>query len=183
MEIPNDAHVASVESSALNSDALIASFADDVELSSSLLSASVLIVPTDLGTQHTGPVFPETTKSIFEILKSGLAGKAHVEAAVREEEYTEFAYRSECIILPVLYFASHVIVPLAINLIASHIYDKFKNKSSSSSNNQVKSEIHFTTPKGAKVNFKYEGPTSSYEKVTTEHLRELGIWIEDTKLP
>ena len=115
----------------------------------------------------------------FRHLRVGFAEKGTVEAAVRDEDFKEFEYRFDVLIIPVIYISSYVLVPLVVNLLGGYIYDKFKNRASGT----VKSEIHYTDPSGAQVSFKYEGSADTYEKVSTEHLRELGVWQEGTQLP
>ena len=85
--------------------------------------------------------------------------------------------------LPVLYISSHILVPLAVSLLGAYIYDKFKNRRGPNASVIVKSEIHFTDPCGAQVKFKYEGAASTYEKVSIDHLRELGVWLEGAQSP
>ena len=141
-------------------------------------TASVLIVPTDLGSEYEGPAFPLSTRELFRHLKAGFAEEATVEVAVRDEDFKEFDYRSDSLMLPVIYISSHILVPLVVNLLGAFIYNRFKNRSSGT----VKSEIHFTDPSGAQLSFKYEGSASAYKKVSADHLRELGVWLEGAQL-
>ena len=183
MEDQNNTPLIDISASSLDIDALVASFAGDAELNESVRSASVLIVPTDLGLEYEGPAFPLSTREIFRHLSAGFADKATVEVAARDEEFKEFDYRSDCLIFPVLYISSHILVPLAVNLLGTYIYDKFKHRPGSNASGTVKSEIHFTDPSGAQVTLKYEGSASTYEKVSADHLRELGVWLEGAQLP
>ena len=148
-----------ISASTLDIDAIVASFADDAGLSESLRSASVLIVPTDLGSEYEGPAFPLSTREVFRHLRAGAAEKATVEVAVRDEEFKEFDYRFDDLMLPVIYISSYILVPLAVNLLGEYIRDRFKNRASGT----VKSEIHYTDPSGAQVSFKYEGSADTYE--------------------
>ena len=175
MDEYNNTPLVEISASSFDIDAIVASFADDAALTNSVRSASVLIVPTDLGSEYGGPAFPFSTREIFRYLRTRLAEKATVEVAVRDEDFREFDYRSDSLILPVLYISSHILVPLVVSLLATYIYDKLKTRFGSST---VKSEIHFTAPSGAKATYKYEGPGSTYERVSTDQLRELGVWLE-----
>ena len=179
MKDQNDTQITEVSASTLDIDAIVASFANDVGLNDSVRTASVLIVPTDLGPEYEGPVFPLSTREIFGLLRASFAEKEKVEVAVRDEDFREFDYRSDSLILPIIYVSSYILVPLVVNLLGTYIYERFKNRASST----VKSEIHFIDPSGAQVFFKYEGSASVYEKVSADHLRELGIWLEGTQLP
>ena len=183
MDNENTTPFIEISASSLNIDAIAASFADDPELNESLRSATVVIVPTDLGLEYEGPAFPSSTRELFQSLRTGFAARATVEVAIRDEDFRAFDYRSDCLILPILYISSHFLVPLAINLVGAYIYDKFKNRLGSNASHTVKSEIHFTDPSGAQVRFKYEGSASTYEKVSADHLRKLGVWLEGVQLP
>ena len=183
MDCQNNTPSIDISASSLNIDAIVASFADDPELNESLRSASVVIVPTDLGSEYEGPAFPSSTRELFRLLRKGFATKATVEVAVRDEDFREFDYRSDCLILPILYISSQFWVPLAINILGAYVYDKFKNRLGSNASRTVKSEIHFTEPSGTQITFKYEGSASTYEKVSADHLRQFGVWLEGAKLP
>lgn len=172
-----------VSASSLDIDAIVASFADEVELYESVRSASVLIVPTDLGPEYEGPAYPLLTREIYRYLKAGLVEKGTVEVAVRDEDFKEFEYRSDTLILPIIFVSFHIMVPLVVDLLGAYVYDKFKNRLGSDASGTVKSEIHFTDPSGTQVSFKYEGSASMYEKVSADHLRELGVWLEGDQLP
>ena len=179
MEDQNTTQLAEISPSTLDIDAIVASFADDLALNESVRTASVLIVPTDLGSDYEGPAFPLSTRELYGHLKASFAGEATVEVAVRDEDFREFEYRFDYLILPVIYISSYTLVPLVVNLLGSFIYDRLQNRSSGS----VKSEIHFTDPSGAQVSFNYEGSASTYEKVSADHLRELGVWLEEARQP
>ena len=157
MEGQNNTRLIEISYSSLDIDAILASFADDVALSKSLRSSSVYILPTDLGSEYEGPAFPLSTREILRHLRTGFADKASVEVTVRDEDYKEFDYRSDSLILPILYISSHILVPLAVSLLGAYIYDKFTSRRGSNASTIVKSEIHFTDPSGAQVTFKYEG--------------------------
>ena len=168
-----------ISASTLDIDAIVASFADDAGLSESLRSASVLIVPTDLGSEYEGPVFPLSTREVFRHLRIGLAEKATVEVAIKDNEFKEFECRFDSLILPVIYISTYILVPLAVDLLGAYIHDRFKNRVSGT----VKSEIHYTDPSGTQVSFKYEGSADTYENVSADHLRELGDWLEGAHSP
>ena len=179
MEEQNNTQLIEVSASMLDIDAIVASFADDVGLNENLQTASVLIVPTDLGSEHEGPAFPLSTRELFGYLRAGFAEEATIEVAVRDEDFREFEHRSDCLILPVIYISSYVLVPLVVNLLGTFIDDRLKHRSSGT----VKSEIHFTDPSGAQVTFKYEGLASTYNKVSADHLCEIGVWLEGAQSP
>ena len=68
MENQNSPPLINFSASSLDIEAIVASFADDARLSENLRSASVLIVPTDLGSEYEGPAFPISTRDVFRHL-------------------------------------------------------------------------------------------------------------------
>ena len=166
--------------STLSIEPIVNSLVGEADLYESLRSASVLILPTDLSPEFEGPAFPLSTREIFGLLKGGLGNRWRVEAAVRDEEYKEFDYRSDALILPVIFVTSSILIPLVINLVGNYLYDKLKLREGSGVSATVKSEIHFVDPSGAQVTYKYDGPASTYEKLSEDHLREIGNWQEGT---
>ena len=179
MKQHSDSGLIEVSASELDIDAIVASFANEGGLNESVRIASVLVLPTDLGSEYKGPAFPVSTPFVFRHLKAGFAEKATVEVAVRDKDYREFEYLSDSVILPVIYVANHILLPLLVSLLGTFLYSRFESRSSGT----VKSEVHFTDPTGAQVYFKYEGPASSYQKVAADHLRKLGVWLERDQLP
>lgn len=169
-----------VSESTLPIDELVASFQGDTELEHALQTATVLIVPTDLGPEHKGSAFPQSTRDVFFVLRERLGDRASVEAAVREEDYVEFAFHSDEIILPIVYLTSTVLMPIAINILGSFLYDRLKDQRRIEGA-RVKSEIHFKTRDGTQLFLKYDGPVDTYERVTLQHLRGLGLLSEDNE--
>ena len=82
MSSENRAAIVALSVSYLDKDALVDSFDDDPNFQSSLKAATVLILPTHLGPEHEGPVFPSVTQDIFHRLRDGLADTAIVDAAM-----------------------------------------------------------------------------------------------------
>ena len=114
MITPGDNSSVEVSESTLAIDELVASFEGDTEFEHNLQTATVLIVPSNLGPEHKGPAFPQGTRDVFFVLRERLGDGASVEAAVREEDYVEFAFHSDEIILPIVFFASTVLMPLPL---------------------------------------------------------------------
>ena len=172
-----------VSRSTLPIDTLVASFDSDPTLKDSLQAASVIIVPTDLRPQYEGPVFPNTTREVFQHLQQGVGHRAVVEAAVRDEDYIVFEYRSDEIILPVLFIAYHGLLPLVISLLASYVYDLLKNPNSRKAEGTVKSELHVKDRNGKQLSFKYDGPAATFERVILERFRELRLLPDEDEAP
>ena len=162
-----------LSASYLDMDVLVQSFDSEPDLQSSLKAAAVLILPTHLGSEHEGPVFPGTTQDILHRLRDGLAGTAIVDAAIRDEEYAEYRFRSDTILLPALFVATTLLLPTVINILSSYIYDHLANRGKQREDSDVESEIHFTDEKrGMQLCFKYKGPADAFERVALQSLRD-----------
>ena len=159
-----------ISSSTLAIGNLVASFKEDCELHDSLQEANVLIVPTDLSPEYDGPAFPEGTRDVFNYLQEELGDRAHVEATIRDDDYVEFAYRSEEIILPALHVALAISLPLVINLLSSYLYERLSD--GLWHRGKVRSEIHIKGKDGSQRMLKYHGPADTFERVVIECLRE-----------
>ena len=144
----------------------LASVQDDPKLYETVLAADLLILPTDLSSEDAGFAYPAGTRSIFQHLQEQLAGNAVVEAPVRDEDYREFAYHSQEILLPILFVAKVTLFPIAVSIIASFIRDKLRG----TSDGTVKSELHFNDAHGAQWMLKYDGPASTYERLVCDLL-------------
>ena len=161
--------------SKLDVEALVASLGDDPELQNNLQAASVLIIPTDIGREHEGPVFPNTTREVYQRLREELDESAIVEAAVRDEDYEEFLFHSDDIILPVLFIAREILVPVVVSILASYIYDRLRKRGEQSAKSTVKSKIHVMRRNQDPMLIEYDGPAETFERSFLQILRDLDI--------
>ena len=171
----NNRPYAQISPSELDIDGIIVSFVDYPEFKDEIQSATVLILPSDLSPEHEGPVFPTSTSGVFDLLNTELGDRAIVNAAVRDEDYVEFDYHSEDIILPILFVAQGVLLPLVIEVLASFLYDCLKRDGGGESEDTVKSEIHVKAKDGTQLMYKYEGPAGTFERTASQHFRDLGL--------
>ncbi len=164
-----------VSTSHLDVAALLASFREDSEFKRRLEGAGVLIVPTDLSPEHEGPVFPDTTRPVFQLLRRGVGTHTTVDAAICDDDYVEFEYHSDAVILPVLFIADTMLLPLVVNLLASYVQDRLGRWRDQKGEDTVTSEFHFKGSDGTQMSLKYNGPAATYERVTLQQFSELGI--------
>ena len=164
-----------ISTSTLAIDTLVASFDSDTSFKQLLSDADVLIVPTDLSPEYSGPVFPVATSTLFRYLRECLNGHGIVEAAIRDDDYREFEYRSDDIILPVLFVAREVLHPLVVSILGSYLRDLLGGRGSNQPASRVKSEFHFKAKNGVQLSLKYDGPADKYEQLTLQKLSELGL--------
>ena len=179
MTEPSEDRSIQVSPSRLDLPALVATFGSDPAFMHQLEKASVLIVPSDLGTEYEGPAFPHTTRDVFQHLQNGLPKDATVDATVRDDAYVEFDYHSEDIILPSLFVAKEILLPFVISLLAAYVNQRSGLKHDRKNLGRVTSIIHFRRPDGEQLLLKYNGPSDTYEQVALEALRSLGIAYEE----
>ncbi len=173
MSSDSRAPVVDLSTSCLDIDALVQSLGSEPDFQSSLRAATVLLLPTHLGSEHEGPVFPSTTQDIFHGLRDGLADTAVVDAAIRDEDYAEYSFRSDTILLPVLFVAKSLILPIVITILSNYIYNHLRNHGNKREDTAVESEIHFIDEKrGRQLRFKYKGPAGAFERVALKSLGE-----------
>ena len=94
-----------------------------------------------------------------------------VEAAVRDDDYQEFEFLSVDIMLPALYVASSMLLPLAVNLLSDWISRRLHAAGEQDRDNKVNAEVHFNS-RGQVKRFKYEGPASTFETIMLEAIRK-----------
>ena len=163
-----------VSASELDFDALLATYDNRPKFQDNLRKAAVLLLPTDLRPDYEGPVFPTTTPEVLRVLSENLDDEVAVDAAILDEEYIEFEYRSEMVILPVVFVANAVLLPLVVNILGSYIVDRLKSRRVPASDATVKSQMHYVGPNGGKFFLQYEGPAETFERVVLEKISCLG---------
>ena len=167
-----------VSESTLDMKELLAPYGTEPAFKNRLQNAAVLIVPTDLRPQYYGPVFPDTTREVFQHLRAGLDGIASVDALVRDEEFVDFQFNSEEMNLPVLLVQS-ALVSLVINILASYIYDRLRIVPGEKSDGRVKSELHIKDGLGAQTLLRYDGPADTFETVVAQCFLNLDLDSEN----
>ncbi len=172
-----------VSASELDIDALIASLDSDgePELRDSLQNASVLIIPSDLRPEYEGPAFPEISHEVLEHLKDGLRDHTRVEAAASDEDYAEFSYRSEDIILPTLCVVDRFLLPIVLSCLASFIYDRLKRRGCPEAEGRVKCDVHFFKSRDeTRLSLiRYDGPADTFERAISQALQDSESLLED----
>ena len=163
-----------VSESILDISALLTPLCNDPTFKTRLQTAAVLIIPTDLRPEYDCPVFPDTTREVLYSLREGLGSSSIVEAAVRDEDYVEYQFNSEHVILPVL-FVEFVLAPLVISLLASYVHDRLKKGRGRAADDRVTSEIHVRVANGKQFSLTYEGPADTYERVVSQAFRDLDL--------
>ena len=175
----NDSPSVQTSASELDINKLFEGFNNDPSFKSELQTASVLLIPSDLKPEYEGPVFPTSTREVFGRLSRELDGQAIVNATVKDEDYFEFEYRSEDILLPIIFVANSVLLPLVITVLGSFLYDCLKRPNGEKAEGTVKSELHFVTGDEEQLHFKYEGPADTFERIALQKLQDTGVEVNE----
>lgn len=170
----------SISPSLLDVSTLLRPFQSDPAFMSQLEQAGVLIVPTNVGGDRKIFAFPATTRDVYDYLRSSLKSQTSVEAAVRDEDYREYEFHSDQIIVPILWVSENLLLPLVVNLIATYVYNKLSNQGDLRGK-RVKAEFLYKNPNGKQVSLKYDGPVETFERVTLQSLSEQGVPPYDEK--
>ena len=160
----------SITPSNVDLDVLTATFDDHPRFQVSLKQAAILILPTDLRPEYEGSAFPSGTTEVFSFLSENLNDQFTLEAAVLDEDYMEFEYRSETIILPEISIAHAVLLPLVVNLLGTFITKLIQDRRSSKSESKVKCQLHFEGASGEKLSLDYEGPADTFERIVLQEI-------------
>lgn len=158
----------------LDIEALLASCEIDVERNGREYGNLLVIVPLTFGPEGNVVSFPAGTIEFYRFVQRSLAEDAIVEIASKDKDYTEISLHSVDIFLPAIYIASHVMFPVAVNLISSYISTHLFNRKSSNNDNIVHSTIHCEDCNGRKFTMEYVGPASTFENVASNALRCIG---------
>lgn len=167
-----------VESSGFNIEEFINTAGGPNEFRSSLQNASVLLLPSNLPEEGIDPVFPDTTPYIFDLLKENLKDTASVDAAIHDDKYEEFQYLSDDLILPVIFVANGIVLPLVITILGNYLYDHFTKGRWSSAKTNVKGKLYFKGKNGESLSLEYEGPADTYKDLNLQQIRELGLLLD-----
>ena len=120
-------------------------------------------MPTEFD-EHPEGSFPERTRDVLEFFGERLPEGVTAEAAVDDEDYTEYAFHSIDIILPVIFVAQ----PFMTSVVASLLVDYVRGVIARSPGEEayVHSELHFTVaPDGSKtLRHVYGGPAGTFER-------------------
>ena len=133
-------------------------------IQSSARAAAIVLMPTEFGDPHPGAYFPERTGDVLDFVRERLPEGVTVEAAVDDEDYTEYAQKSIDIILPVIYVAQPIMTGVVASLLVDYVRDIVARNPAEKA--YVHSDLHFTVaPDGSKtLRHVYDGPAGAYER-------------------
>ena len=124
---------------------------------------------------------PEISYEVLEHLREGLGDYTSVEAVALDENYAEFSYRSEEIILPTLYIVDRIILQPVFSCLASYIYDRLKRRGCPKAEGRVKCDVHlYRSGEETRLSLlNYDGPADTFERVISQALQDSESLQED----
>lgn len=142
---------------------------------SSARSAAVLLLPTTFGDEHPGGYFPKSTPDVFRYLREHLPEGITVEAAVDDEDYAEYSFRSIDIILPILLITDLTTIDVVTALLVDYV--KRVLARDRQEGGYVRSNVHVVVSSDGSVvlHHAYEGPADTFER----SMADLSLLIED----
>lgn len=161
-------------------DLSLRSWIDDPSLSEQtrtrLLRANMLLVP-DEGHAGSGVrYFPQGTIDFFDFLTKNKPQDLVIDACVEDDDYKELSLHSDILIIAGL-VVSHVVVPLAVNLVSDYISDWLKNRKNDSA---VKAKLTVTFEQNRRsIEIEYYGAAEEYSKAIHDALSKIESLPED----
>ena len=142
---------------------------------SSARSADVLLFPTTFGAEHPGGYFPQSTPDVFRYLREHLPEGRTVEAAIDDEDYAEYSFRSVDIILPILLVTDLTTIDVVTALLIDYVKRVLARHRQEGG--YVRSNVHVIVSSDGSVvlHHAYEGPADTFER----SMADLSRLIED----
>lgn len=148
-----------------------------VSLADEIKKANCLIIP-ETGSKYGNEVlFPETTSEFFDYLKGNQRNDMVVDIAIDDDNYNKLELHSAVIELATIIITS-VVVPVALNLISSFLYDlvkKYHRKpETTNANVNIIVETKKTKNKSKRnVTITYKGPVSGIENSLNAAIKKI----------
>ncbi|MCT3125155.1 hypothetical protein QK912_02885 [Lactococcus lactis] len=133
------------------------------ELSTELSKANFILLPEKKGTEF-GNVFPEQTIKFYNYLKNKeLDHQIIVDIATSDEDYQELELHSDVInICEIL--VRDILLPVAVNLISSYLYDLLKSRNKDKADMKVDIIINVEKDNSITKKVTFEGSIENFEK-------------------
>lgn len=143
------------------------------EIADDVKKANFLIIPSDYCSDDSNIVFPETTTDFYDYIKSNSNGNVVCDIAVSEDNYQKIEKHSALIDIATVIVNSGLL-PIAINLISSFIYDLLSRYRRKSEETSAKVTILAEQTKSKKtVKIEYEGPASEVKETLENTIKDV----------
>lgn len=156
----------------LSIDEVIASAGGTAAFRENLQRASVLLIPSGVGSEFDEPVFPEDTVDVFRLLKARLPHDVSTDIAVDDADYMSFAFKSEEIILPTVFVVKELLIPTVTAILAEYIRHRLPHRNRKEHDATVECEIR-SRSSSSEYSLKYRGPASTFETTLSEQVRSV----------
>ena len=122
--------------------------------------ANFLIIPNEEFRDEKGTFFPETTRQFFEYIKESSEKDIIAYIAISDDDFQQLELHSAVVDVATI-IVKDIVLPIAINLISSFLYDLIKNYHRAPNETSAKVRIitEETKTKKSKI-ITYEGPVS-----------------------
>jgi len=134
-----------------------------VDVLDELKEANLLIIPNENSGRSNDPVFPETTLDFYEYLKDNAPEVIKPEILASDDDFKILELHSAVLIVA-SFIVTSVMLPIAVNLVSSYIYDKAKKYHRNNEDLNAEVNIIAEKKKGKKsIKISYKGPASGVE--------------------
>jgi len=132
-------------------------------------SALVVFLPSRGKGSHELPVFASGTRELFQYVFRNAPENIPVDVASSDNQYRELAEHADLLVLPTLFLAEPVALPVLLGVISNYLYDKARTLLPGRTM-EVQSEVLIQSGDGM-VSIKYKGPPDAYRDVVCEAFR------------
>ena len=129
-------------------------------LKEKLKSANLLIVPFEGFREYSGPIFSSGTEAAYGYLRKNSGNSLHVEICISPEDFKTLSLNSNIERLGKFVIAS-VVLPFALNLLASYVFQKIQSKDAES---HITFSLVVVRPDKTSLEVKYEGPAEGFRE-------------------
>ena len=138
-----------------------------------LKEANLLIIPNENTGRTMEPVFPETTLDFYEYLKDKAPAEVKTDILASDENFKLLELHSAVLIVA-KFIVSVVILPIAVNLVSSYVYDKAKKYHRDKDDLNAEVDIIVEKEKGKESKrISYKGPVSEIEEALNTAVKQI----------
>ncbi len=124
--------------------------------------ANFLLIPNENIRENVGPTFPETTLEFLDYIRENKTDNVNLDIAISDENFQRLELHSAVVVIAT-FIVTSVILPIAINLVSSYLYDQAKKHNRS--NDDLCAEVNIIVQDGStSKNINYKGPVSGIKE-------------------
>ena len=126
------------------------------EYISDIKKANLLLIPTEKSNRYNHPIFPELTSEFLDYLKDNSPEEIISDIAISDEDFNKLELHSAAITVAT-FIVTSALLPFAINLVSSYLYDKAKQMHRKE--DELSAEVNIIVQNGKKSKqISYKGP-------------------------